>query len=259
MKGAERHEVRKLRLAAVRPVLHVVPVRVARAVAAREPAASVARLERSRKRQRDAAGLAADAERLPVVVFQERHERAVAREAPNRIERESRTVLELAAVRLAIVRLRADIRQHRLIHVNDDLIRCRSASQSSRMGGAESSPRGAAEHPLDVRRTHSHRRSAQAVPAANVSAETFLPDTDSGAGSRIASAAASSACLRSRRLRAANALGSRTPRRPPRRRSNADSAASAARPRSLPRRAAGTNGTYERAARRVMPCRATRR
>ena len=78
MKAAQRDEIAELRLAAVGPVLDVMPLGEARAIAAGEPAASIARFERPRDRRRNAARLAADVERLAVFAFDDTDDRPVA-------------------------------------------------------------------------------------------------------------------------------------------------------------------------------------
>src|SRR5262245_13033640 len=98
------------------------PVRVARAVTARETATAVPRLERAPERQRNRAGLAAHAQRLAVWSFEDGHEPSIAREPAHGIERQRRTVLELTAMRFAVVRDCAALRQHCSVDVNDDLV-----------------------------------------------------------------------------------------------------------------------------------------
>src|SRR5690606_3063279 len=85
---AERHEVRKLRLATVDPVNDVVALRKPRAVAARETAAAVPRAQRALDRCRYRSRLAPHTERLALLAFGDADERAVACEPPNGAERE---------------------------------------------------------------------------------------------------------------------------------------------------------------------------
>ena len=76
---AQRGQVRQLGLAAVRPVLDVVPVHVTLVIAAREHAAFVARGQCATQRRRNTARLATDIERLALLVLGDLDLAAVAR------------------------------------------------------------------------------------------------------------------------------------------------------------------------------------
>ena len=82
VKTAERDQVIELRLAAVGPVLDVVPVAEARAITAREPTTAVARFQRPTDRERDAARLAADVEGLALLAFDNSDDAGIAQEPP---------------------------------------------------------------------------------------------------------------------------------------------------------------------------------
>ena len=75
---AEQREVLEARVAAIGPVADVVRVDVARATAARERAAAIARPERALERRRHRALLAADVERRAALVLDDRDHAAVA-------------------------------------------------------------------------------------------------------------------------------------------------------------------------------------
>src|SRR4051794_24924770 len=62
VEAAQRDQIGEVRFAPVRPVLDVVPVAEARAIAAGEPATPIASTQRSGDGRRDAAGLSADVE-----------------------------------------------------------------------------------------------------------------------------------------------------------------------------------------------------
>src|SRR5204862_5859773 len=98
VEAAERDEVVELRFSAVGPVLHVVAVAEARAVAAREAAAAVARFQRAPDRGRDATSLAADVQRLAIAAFEHAEDGAVAAESPDRRKRQRRATVELRAM-----------------------------------------------------------------------------------------------------------------------------------------------------------------
>src|SRR5690606_8501556 len=96
--SAEAQEIRQLGLAAVCPVHDVVRVEEQRAIATREPAAAVPGVQRASQRRRYRPRLAPDAERLAVLVVDHADERALARQAPDGVERERGAVLEGAAL-----------------------------------------------------------------------------------------------------------------------------------------------------------------
>ena len=112
---AQRGQVRQFGLAAIRPVLDVVPVHVALVIAPREYAAFVARRERTAHRRRDTAGLATDIERLALLVFGDLDLAAIAREATRGFDRNRRAVVELAATGLALA-------QRGFVDVHHDLM-----------------------------------------------------------------------------------------------------------------------------------------
>ena len=113
MATAELDEVVELRAPAVGPVLDVMGVDVPSRSAAGKAAAAVARMQRAAKRGRDAAGLAAEAER-PAVPLEHAHDRRVAREPARGFRRQGRAVVELAAP--AVIgpgqRVRVDVHQY---------------------------------------------------------------------------------------------------------------------------------------------------
>src|SRR5262245_19952918 len=120
MKAAQRDEIVELGLATVRPVLDVVPIAEARAVAAGKAAATVPGAQRSFDRQRDRARLAADVERVAVLAFDDADDRSVTSETSRRVERERRAVLHLAAMR-ATLGGGLLLAEDRLVDVHDDL------------------------------------------------------------------------------------------------------------------------------------------
>jgi len=65
-------------------------------VAAREPAAAVARLQGPAQRRRYGAGLAADIEWIACIVFRYPYQATVAGDTAHRIQRQALTVIELA-------------------------------------------------------------------------------------------------------------------------------------------------------------------
>ena len=97
MEAAQRDEIGRLGLAAIRPVLDVVHVDVARVAAAGKAAALVARGEQAAQRRGDDARLAADVERLAVLVLDERDDAGVAGEAARGFGGDGGAVLDLAA------------------------------------------------------------------------------------------------------------------------------------------------------------------
>src|SRR5712671_2417446 len=105
MESAERDEIAEPGLAAVGPVLHVVTFREARPRATREAATAVAAAQCAHECRRNRARAATYVQRLALRRLRDTDERRVAREPARRVERERRTVVELAAVRLALVGL----------------------------------------------------------------------------------------------------------------------------------------------------------
>ena len=92
---AEQREVLEARVAAVGPMVDVMRVDEARAAAARERAAAIARPERAPERRRHRALLAADVERRAALVLDDRDQAAVAREAPDGLDRQIRPARSL--------------------------------------------------------------------------------------------------------------------------------------------------------------------
>ncbi len=85
MEAAQRHEVGRFRLAAVRPVLDMMRIDVTRVRAAGKAAAFVAGVQHAAERSGNGPRLAADVERLAVVVFDQRDHARIAGE-PTRAE-----------------------------------------------------------------------------------------------------------------------------------------------------------------------------
>ena len=115
MEAAERDEIRELRLASVGPVLHVMAIDVALERAAGETAALVPGIQRPADRGRDGSSLAADVERLALLVFQDPDHAGVASEPSSRLRGNRRAMFELAAAGVAVL-------QRLGIHVHHDLL-----------------------------------------------------------------------------------------------------------------------------------------
>ena len=112
---AEQDEIRGLRLAALRPVLHMMGIDEARVRAPRKAAAAIARLQCPAQRGRNAARPPADVERLAVLVLEQVNDCAVAGEPTRGFGRQRRPVLDLAASGGAVA-------ERGRIHVHDDLL-----------------------------------------------------------------------------------------------------------------------------------------
>src|SRR5262245_59608131 len=102
VEAAERDEVRGFRLAAVRPVLHVMRIGVTSVGATGEAAAAIAGIECASQGRRNAARLAADVERLTLVVLQNHHGTAVASEAACSFRGNARAILDFALAGRAV-------------------------------------------------------------------------------------------------------------------------------------------------------------
>ena len=98
VEAAQRHEVREFRGAAVGPVLQVMAVHVALVGATREHAPTVPGRERPPQRRRDRARLATDVQRLAAPVLEDCHETRITGEAPGRLDRDGRAILDFTAV-----------------------------------------------------------------------------------------------------------------------------------------------------------------
>ena len=99
MKVTQRHEIPKLRLAALCPMLDVMTLGVTRVRAPRKAAASVPGLQRPLNRKRNRPRLAADVQRVTVIVLDRADERSVAGQTRSRnrcvaavISRQSRVI-----------------------------------------------------------------------------------------------------------------------------------------------------------------------
>ena len=88
---AEQREVVEARVAAFGPMVDVMRVDVARAVAARERAAAIARPERALERRRDRALLSTYVERRAALVLYDRDQATVAGEPLDRLDRQIRS------------------------------------------------------------------------------------------------------------------------------------------------------------------------
>jgi hypothetical protein len=115
VKAAQRHEVRCLGLAAMRPVSNVIRINVARVRAARESAAAIARIERTPQRARNAPSSSANIQRLVLLVLDNRHEAAIACKAPNGLSGHRRAFVDLTSAGDAIAK-------RLCINVYDDLV-----------------------------------------------------------------------------------------------------------------------------------------
>src|SRR5690606_983819 len=121
---------------------HVMRVREACASASRKAAAAVPRSKGTPKRRRDRTRLAADVERLSVLVVDDADKRRIASEPSSGLDRERVAVTKLAgleeptarALRQPTARRRCDgfRREQRLIDMHDDLIPLRGGIDAVR-------------------------------------------------------------------------------------------------------------------------------
>jgi len=115
MEAAQRNQVGRLGLTAIRPVLDVVHVDVAGVAASGESAALVAGGEQTAQRRGDDAGLASDVEWLAVRIFDQRDEAGIACEPSCGGGGDGRAVLDFAAAGEALAQGLGG-------HVHDDLL-----------------------------------------------------------------------------------------------------------------------------------------
>ena len=114
MEATERHEIGRFGLAAMRPMLGVMPIDVASVRATGKATSAIARVERTAQRWRNASG-PPHIQRLAMLVLHDRHDAAITREAASGFGGQGGAFLDLASTGDAIAeRLR--------IYVHDDLL-----------------------------------------------------------------------------------------------------------------------------------------
>src|SRR5690606_4554741 len=97
---AQQDQIIEARLPAVRPVHDVMRLDEALAPAPRKSTASISRPQRPPDRRRHDPRLASDAKRLPVPILDQHDEIVMAREPPNRLDRQPRAPRPSAEGRL---------------------------------------------------------------------------------------------------------------------------------------------------------------
>ena len=115
VEAAERDEVRELRLASMRPMLHVMAIDVALEGAAGETAALVSCIQGPANGGRNRPRPATDVERLALLVLDNTDDAGVAGKPSRRLGGDRRPVFELAAAGVAVL-------QRLGIHVHHDLL-----------------------------------------------------------------------------------------------------------------------------------------
>lgn len=115
MEAAQRDEVRELRFATVGPVTDVMAVDITCVRAAREQAATVARIHCPAQRGRNRSRATTHIERFPALVLVDRDDARVAGQSSRRFDGNRRALVEIATARRAPL-------QRVLIDMNDDLV-----------------------------------------------------------------------------------------------------------------------------------------
>src|SRR3972149_3821065 len=115
MEAAQRDEIRKPRLPALRPVLYVMAVHEPCMRTTREPTALIAGAKCAAQCGRNCAGLAADIQRLTLFVLNEYDEARITCEATRGLSRNARAFFQLAATGMTVP-------QGLGIHMHHDLL-----------------------------------------------------------------------------------------------------------------------------------------